>query len=362
MDSRTRLIGMAQGLTIDRAPWFCHFGPWAETLERWHAEDLGPDRDWWEPFHFDAGFRTLYDVNLGYLPSFPYETIKDEGRTLIIRDQFGITQRIRKDSATIPQYLNYPVYDRESWLRLRERLNPDDPARFPKDWGGKAKGYNEGDAANMIGCYPYGLFGTLRDMFGVETLLTEFYDAPELIHEIMDYLTDFWIAIWEKTARDVRLDAIHMWEDMSGVSGPLISPAMVREFMCPNYEKMTDFCIRHDIHLFTLDTDGDVTMLIKPFMDAGINLMFPFEVQAGCDVNAYLLLYPKLICMGGIDKRALAISRQAIDIELDRVVPAIKTGRYIPQLDHLPHPEIPWDNFVYFYMRLKEVIESSQIG
>jgi len=41
-----------------------------------------------------------------------------------------------------------------------------------------------------MGVFPYGLFGTLRDMMGVEELLVSFYQQPDLIHEMMDYLTD----------------------------------------------------------------------------------------------------------------------------------------------------------------------------
>ena len=357
MTNRERLIAMAAGRPIDRPPYFCFFGPWGETLERWHAEGLPTDKRWDDGLGFDAGI-TVVPVKLGYLPAFEYEELADEGETLVFRDAQGITQRVRKGKSTIPQYLDYPVKNRADWEQLKKRLDPDDPARFPDDWPNIAAALNGGDAAVQIGHYPYGLFGTLRNMIGVEDLLTGFYDFPGLIEDMMNYLTDFWIAIWTKAVRHVKLDAIHMWEDMSGRSGPLISPAMVRKYMVPCYRRMRDFCDVHGVSLFTLDTDGDVSRLIEPFMDAGINLLFPFEVQAGSDINAVVKRHPSLICLGGIDKRALAISREAIDAELARIRPALASGHYIPQLDHLIHPEIPYENFVYFCMRLREIIEA----
>jgi uroporphyrinogen decarboxylase len=60
--------------------------------------------------------------------------------------------------------------------------------------------------------------------------------------------------------------------------------------------------------------------------------------------------------MGGIDKRALARGRQAIDCELGRVRPVIEHGRNIPDLDHLVPEDVSWENYCYYAMRLKEIV------
>jgi hypothetical protein len=92
-------------------------------------------------------------------------------------------QEIWKGGSTIPRIIENPVKDRASWEKLKtERLNPDDPLRFPDNWEDLARKYNEGDKIIQLGWFPYGLFGTLRDMMGVEELLVAFYDDPALIH------------------------------------------------------------------------------------------------------------------------------------------------------------------------------------
>ena len=58
----------------------------------------------------------------------------------------------------------------------------------------------------QIGIYPCGLYGTLRDLMGVEGSLFAFYDMPDLVKDIMDGLTDFWLSIYEKICRDVKVD------------------------------------------------------------------------------------------------------------------------------------------------------------
>ena len=89
---------------------------------------------------------------------------------------------------------------------------------------------------------------------------------------------------------------------------------------------------------------------------SGVNLLFPMEVAAGCDVNEWCRRYPTLAFMGGIDKRALALGPQAIDQELERIRPAIALGRYIPDLDHLVPDDVSWDNYCYFSIQLKKMI------
>jgi len=356
MNNRERIIHTVLCTKTDRAPFTFYFGPWRETVPRWRTEGLGKDEGWSERFGMDVGF-VHADVKLGYVPAFEWRQIEDKGNTMIIVDELGICQEVRKNGSTIPRYIDYPVKGPEDWERLkRERLDPDDPSRFPDNWKALADGYNKGDRVVQLGLYPYGLFGTLRDMMGAEALLYAFFDMPELIHEMMDYLTDFWLTLYAKVCKDVKVDAIHMWEDMSGKQGSLISPAMVREFMAPNYKRIKAFADDHDIPIFSLDTDGDCSQLVPVFMECGINLIFPFEVAAGCDINAYRAHYPNLCIMGGIDKREIAKGREAILRELDRVSAMLEQPGYIPALDHLIPPEISWEDFCFFMERLKQMI------
>lgn len=123
------------------------------------------------------------DVNLGYLPAFEFQGIEDKGDTLIIRDYLGILQEVLKNGSSIPRYIDYPIKTRNDWKKIREeRLNPHDPCRFPENWDELEKLYNDGDAVVQLGTFPYGLFGTLRDMMGVEELLVSFYEQPAKSH------------------------------------------------------------------------------------------------------------------------------------------------------------------------------------
>lgn len=78
---------------------------------------------------------------------------------------------------------------------------------------------------------------------------------------------------------------------------------------------------RTDIAVIQVDTDGDCEELIPLFAGAGVNMMLPFEVTAGCDVVALRRKYPYMSMMGGIDKMEIAKGKEAIDRELKRIEP-----------------------------------------
>jgi hypothetical protein len=156
-------------------------------------------------------------------------------------------------------------------------------------------------------------------------------------------------------AREVPIAHVHIWEDMSGKQGSLISPAMVEEFMMPCYDRIAAFARAHAVPLVSVDTDGDCSQLVPVMLRHGVNMFFPFEVQAGNDIIKYREQYPTLGIFGGLDKRALALGRKEIDREVAKAKKMVKLGRYIPSFDHFIPPDVPWDDYCYAVQQLKEV-------
>jgi uroporphyrinogen decarboxylase len=247
----------------------------------------------------------------------------------------------------MPDFLDYPVKSPDDWEQLkRERYQMRDD-RIQQDWDAFRERIRTTGEAVQVGVFPWGVFGTVRDLLGAEEVLLAFYDYPAMIHDMMTTLTDLWIAVYERVAAQVQIDHIHIWEDMSGRQGSLISPAMVEEFMMPCYDKIVAFARAHGVRVISVDTDGDCAQLVPIFMKHGINMMFPFEVAAGNDILAYRRQYPTLGIIGGLDKRALAGTRADVDREIEKCAAMLKLGRYVPSFDHLIAPDATWDNFKY---------------
>jgi uroporphyrinogen decarboxylase len=77
--------------------------------------------------------------------------------------------------------------------------------------------------------------------------------------------------------------------------------------------------------------------------------MFPVEVHGGSDPCAMRDKYGKRIRLwGGVDKMKLAESNQAIDKELERLLPYVEQGGFIPGVDHRVPASVPLENYLHY--------------
>jgi len=352
-----RVVRCLLGEPVDRVPFGVGLGwqPWGETMDRWRREAGNPDLDLARELGFDGSFASPR-VNAGFLPAFEPAILEENERFVVHRDDRGIVRRDRRDQGSMPEFLSHPVACADAWERLKaERLRLDRiEARIEEDWDAfRARIRLTGESV-QVGWYPYGIFGTPRELMGAEEVLVAFHDCPDVVRDMMAHLTSLWLAVWERVAAEVRIDHIHIWEDMSGRQGSLISPRMIREFMMPCYDRIADFARSAGVRIVSVDTDGDCAQLVPIFLNHGVNTFLPFEVQAGCDILEYRRKYPTLGILGGLDKRALHEGPAAIDREVERAAAMVAQGRYVPCFDHLIPPDVPWEHFRYAAARMRE--------
>ena len=385
MTTRQRLVATLNFEACDHPPYW-EWAYWPETIDRWYGEGLqrvvgypatmnksdplqGGAGDWRPPMPREQDARKTLDLDDGYfhppvwgrllMPRQPVVLEEDE-RFKILLDEDSITKKILKGSMSMPMFLDYPIKGRKDWEEIKANLNMTFRDRIPKDWEQVIAPLKNNDRVfpvSLLG-YPEGLFGHLRDLLGVDYLLTAVYDEPMLIHEILNTLTDLWIGLWEEQVAQFQPDSVTFWEDMCFRNGPLISPKMFKEFLLPQYKRLTEAGRAMGIRHYLVDTDGDMRMLIPLWIEGGITGIYPFEVQAGMNVEEIGEQYPDLALMGGIDKREIDKGPQAIDRELERRLPfLLQRGGYLPTLDHHVTPEVSWPDFVYYRKKIAEYCE-----
>lgn len=355
MTDRDRFVACILGEPVDRPPFWLYWEPWPSAWQRWIDEGK-PENVIDARIPFEPDWPPLpVPVNCGPCPPFEQCVLEEDDHAIVYIDSWGIKRRTLKHAESMPQFLEFPVKSRRDWEQYREeRLNPDNPDRLSGDWKDAALSWAQSGIPVQLGCFPdVGLFGGLRWLLGDEECLVAFCTQPDLVHEIMDHLTSLYLAVFEKVAREVRVDIIHMWEDMCSRHGPLISPPQWDAFLGPNYRRIKAFAKAHNIPVFSVDTDGRPHLIVPQMINAGVNFLWPMEVAAGCDINAIQADFPTLGLMGGIDKRVLAQGCEAIDRELNRIRPAVERGRYIPDLDHLIPDDVPWRNYQHYAQSLK---------
>ena len=259
----------------------------------------------------------------------------------------------------MPQFVRFPVETRDDFRKFwAARMQPDLAARIGAGWRDQLRRHRNRDYVYVVLADRWGgFFGSLRNLVGVETLCMLFHDDPAFVEEMMEADADFLIAMLGQMLEETDIDVFGFWEDMAYKAGPLIGPEMLRKYMVPRYRKVIDFARGRGVHYFALDSDGDVSLLIQPWLDAGIDILYPWEVQAGMDVTAVRKKYGRnLRLWGGVDKRALTRGRSEIDAEIARHQWLIDDGGFVPMLDHSATPDIPYENYCYFMQQLKRAL------
>jgi hypothetical protein len=383
VNTRERFLALMRFESVPTFRW--EFGYWASTAQRWYDEGLprrvgvpaglsggdgirGEATGWYHPsrefydldIHEHVGMDNAIrrvTINNWLQPAFETVVLEDHDTWQLIRDNNGVTKRMPKGHDSLPDFEGFPVQTMYDWERIKaERLQITFADRVPAVWNDLLAEYRGRDYPLAIGG-SQGFFGTPRNLLGPENLLLAYYDQPELVHTIINDLTDFWIAVYDQLLNLVPCDLGLIWEDMSYKAGSLISPATFREFMMPAYKRLTGFWRDHGIRNVWVDTDGECSGLIPLMMEGGVTGIYPMEVRAGMNVVEVRKAYPTLQIMGGIDKTAIAAGRDAIDEELESKVPAmLRAGGYIPYIDHYVPPEISFPDFVYYRQRLAEMI------
>ena len=384
MTDKERFHAVMDFEAYDRVPYW-EQGFWGGTIDRWYQEGM-PRRHGVEgnPAYGDTvrgpatpiapGDRVCHDVResarldkpslrapveLYLSPPFDEELLDDSGDKVMVRDAMGIVSRRPKAKDSIPHFVSWPVETRADFERVAaERLNPDSADRFPPDWDAHVLRLNRYDGVVALGGHPCGFFGAARYLMGEVALLMGFLDQPEFVRSVIQHLADLWATLYDRVLPQIKVDCIHIWEDMSFKNGPLISPALFREFMVPAYQKVTDVARSHGVKTILVDTDGDCRQLIPLFLEGGVTGLYPFEVQAEMDVREIREAFPRLQILGGVDKKELAGGPERIDAELRKRIPdMVAKGGFIPMGDHQIPPDVSWENYLYYRIRVAELSE-----
>ena len=337
-------------------------------LERWTKEGhINAQTDLNELFGYDKDakyiLRGLGWCEAAFSPCFEEEVLEDRGECELVRDYVGRSVMYFKHSRSgyMPQYVDHPVKDMATWENdIKWRLSPDSPERFAnlsETIQDIVQGQKEGGLVcqHAMGGYMY-----LRSLIGPEDLFYKFYDEPELIHDCMKT----WLALADRVTAEfqkfVTYDELFLAEDICYNHGLLIAPDMVREFLFPYYRQLIANIKKRQLDksrklFLQIDTDGNCLEAIDMYKEIGLDYMSPFEVASGSDVVEIRKKYPDLLMRGGFDKRILADSKEAIDREVDRIMPfMVAQGGYIPSCDHGVPEEVSFENYMHYRKRMLE--------
>ena len=345
---------------------------WQNSIDRWHEEGLPAEINTHTQvndfFGADRSLRVILKTEVW--PPSEKLVIEDDGEYETFYDGDGALVRQPKGAdfeTAMPQHLAYPITNQADWVRFKEeKLDPDAPGRevFEINLDGQtllesapgADNFEEAREKLNNSCWPVeitvgSLFGKTRNWVGLTHLSYMLFDNEDLVAEIMAHLADLSLSVVSRflEAMDAPVEYANWWEDMAFNNGPLISPRHIKKLIVPNYRRVNDYLHSKGIDIIGVDSDGRLDKLIPLWLEGGINFVYPNEVAAGNDVVALRKRFGReMRLIGGIDKRALAKGRDAIKEELDRRLPLVADGGYLPSVDHSVPPDISFNNYMTY--------------
>jgi hypothetical protein len=369
MNGRERFINVMEYKPVDKVPNY-EAGYWAQTKERWLKEGLNEydlHWDWWtgeEYFGMDA--REFIPVDYGMMPPFENKILEKTDRYEIYIDIKGRTHKALIDGAIgtsrscMDQYLSFPVSNIDDFRELKKRYMANLGARYPAQWKDiMLPRWKQRDYPLILGqnCSTLGFYWMAREWMGTEGVSYAFYDEPELIHEMMEFIADFTIEVSRPMLKETDIDYVMLNEDMSMKHGPLLSPALYKEFIFPHMRRLVDFFKSQGVRYFMVDSDGNCEALIPLLMECGVDAIWPLERVANMHpVKIRQRFGRDLRLFGGVDKMELAKGKEAIDRHLAEMVPLIEEGGFIPTVDHTVSPDVSLENFKYYIKRKMDLL------
>jgi uroporphyrinogen decarboxylase len=339
MNSRERFLSLMAFAPIDRG-FSYELGAWSESLARWHREGMPESvhlNEYWGFDRFDVEAHLPLLV-VEPLPAFEEAMLEEDEQYIIKRHPDGHVSRSLKTGTSMDQYLSFPVKERPDFETIKRRYNPHTPARYPARWEDQRRclaGRDYPLALTERGCF--GLFSILRRWMGTELACTIFHDDPALAEEMLEFATEYFLAVIARAVTEIKIDWFQYFEDFAFKTGPLIGPNVFRRFLLPRYRRINDFLRSHGVRHIWVDSDGNTEMLLPLLIESGVTGHLPLERAAGMDPLKLRARYGHdLALLGGIDKRALAHGRRAIDDELYRHVPPVARRRRVYS-DGRPH-------------------------
>lgn len=369
MNSRERFRSTVRFQAVDRVPNI-EVGCWSQTVPRWLREGMptgtGLEESsmtfWSGSEFFGLDGQMVVPVGIQMIPGFESELIEEDEHTVTYRSSEGIITRAMRDGSSMPTFLRYPVQNRDDFRAIKQRYDPTAPERYPEDWANVVARSQASELPVMTPAAGIGLYSMLRRWMGTENACTVFYDDPALAEEMIEFIVEFTIGLFDRVLREAQIDWYMWWEDFAFKTGPLVSPRIFKRFLLKPYRRMNDFVRSHGIETIFIDTDGDPRAVVPLLIESGINVLYPLEqCSEGMHPKCFREKYGQdLALWGGIDKRALAHGKREVEAELRSKLPGlVEQGGYIPQIDHLAPPDIPYENWLYYLERKREMLDLS---
>jgi len=281
-------------------------------------------------------------------------------------DEWGIGWKMPKDGGLYYDMFSHPLagnittadIDKYPWP------NPTDPTRFA-GLRERAKYAAEVEQQGVIlGGLSAGIMEMAAWMRGFADYFADFGNNEKLLGYFLDKIVELKIAYWEIALREAGdyADAVVEADDMAGQKGMLMSPASYRRIVKPRHKKLLDFIHAHTRAKVFFHSCGSVRKVIPDFIDVGVDILNPVQVNAvGMDSAELKREFGKDITFwgGGVDTQGVFgsgdVDVQGVKDDVKRRIEDLAPGGgFVFATVHNIQANVPPENIMAMWETLQE--------
>ena len=156
------------------------------------------------------------------------------------------------------------------------------------------------DGRYRLGLWWFCFFERHWSLRGMANALMDYYTDPDSVHRLFRALTDFYLAVIERMALDMKVNGVFTSDDIGTQTGPFFSLSIFREFYKPYYKELIDKAHSLGLH-FWLHTCGNVELFLPDFVEIGLDVIHPIQKYTMDEKNIAQQFGKDLCIWGGFD-------------------------------------------------------------
>ena len=195
-----------------------------------------------------------------------------------------------------------------------------------------------------------GFFEHFNGVFRIENHLMYLGLYPEDLGRLYERQAE-WTIKFADNCIDMGIDMIHLSDDWGSQKSLMFSPKLWWKYIYPNFKKVVDH-VHSRGALASLHSDGCVIEVADGLVDLGLDVVHPWQENAGMSYDLYLEKYAdKFAILGGVCVQSLIglASQDVLESEIRRVFNTLRGKRWICCTTHYVQNHCSMEDLEFAY-------------